>query len=104
MQRQPAAERYAKRRRAARLVGSSVAVRWFAGAFPGNTIGRSSSRGCTGTSWIWAERLLVIRFFMHVRYGRKLVYVFVAAGFFGMLLMITLTMGDYLTRQMVAGG
>ena len=44
------------------------------------------------------KMLLVILVFMHVRYGTRLTWVFVAAGFFWFFLMVTLTMGDYLTR------
>jgi cytochrome c oxidase subunit 4 len=45
-----------------------------------------------------AKLLLVILIFMHVRYSTKLIWVFVAAGFFWLFIMLTLTMGDYLTR------
>jgi cytochrome c oxidase subunit IV len=44
------------------------------------------------------KMLLVILFFMHVRYSSRLIWVFAAAGFFWLLIMFTLTMGDYLTR------
>jgi cytochrome c oxidase subunit 4 len=45
-----------------------------------------------------AKMLLVVLIFMHVRYSTRLTWVFVAAGFFWLFLMVTLTMGDYLTR------
>ena len=45
-----------------------------------------------------AKMLLVILVFMHVRYSTRLTWVFVAAGFFWLFLMVTLTLGDYLTR------
>jgi cytochrome c oxidase subunit 4 len=45
-----------------------------------------------------AKMLLVILVFMHVRYSTRLIWVFVGAGFFWLFLMVTLTMGDYLTR------
>jgi cytochrome c oxidase subunit 4 len=45
-----------------------------------------------------AKMLLVILIFMHVRYSTRLTWVFVAAGFFWLFLMVTLTLGDYLTR------
>jgi cytochrome c oxidase subunit 4 len=48
-----------------------------------------------------AKMLLVILFFMHVRYTTRLTWLFVAAGFLWLLIMITLTMGDYLTRGKV---
>jgi cytochrome c oxidase subunit IV len=42
--------------------------------------------------------LLVILFFMHVRYSERLVWVFVIAGFFWLAILIVLTMSDVLTR------
>ena len=44
---------------------------------------------------------LVILFFMHVRYQHRLTWVFAGAGFVWLLIMITLTMNDYLTRGLV---
>jgi cytochrome c oxidase subunit 4 len=41
---------------------------------------------------------LVILFFMHVRYSGKTTMVTVATGFFWLLIMITLSLTDYLTR------
>ena len=45
------------------------------------------------------KMLLVILFFMHVRYSERRTWVFVAAGFIWLLIMIDLTLGDYLTRS-----
>ena len=45
--------------------------------------------------------LLVILIFMHVRYSTRLTWLFVAAGFIWLLIMIDLTMSDYLTRAWV---
>ena len=45
-----------------------------------------------------AKMLLVVLIFMHVRYSPRITWVFVMAGFFWLFLMVTLTMGDYLTR------
>jgi cytochrome c oxidase subunit IV len=45
-----------------------------------------------------AKMLLVVLIFMHVRYNTKITWVFVLAGFFWFFIMVTLTMGDYLTR------
>jgi cytochrome c oxidase subunit 4 len=42
--------------------------------------------------------LLVILYFMHVRYSERWLWIFVAAGFIWLLIMIDLTLGDYLTR------
>lgn len=47
------------------------------------------------------KMLLVILFFMHVRYSPRRTWVFVAAGFVWLLIMIDLTLGDYLTRHVV---
>ncbi len=44
---------------------------------------------------------LVILFFMHVRYSSKLTMLTVGAGFFWLLIMITLSLTDYLTRGIV---
>jgi cytochrome c oxidase subunit 4 len=45
------------------------------------------------------QMILVILFFMEVRYTARLVWLFVAAGFFWLGIMVTLTMSDYLTRN-----
>jgi cytochrome c oxidase subunit 4 len=44
------------------------------------------------------KALLVILFFMHVRYSNRLTWVFVGAGFFWLAIMMALTLGDFLTR------
>ncbi len=41
---------------------------------------------------------LVILFFMHVRYSSRLTILTVCAGFFWLLILITLSLSDYLTR------
>lgn len=46
-----------------------------------------------------AKALLVILYFMHVRYSDRLTWVFVGAGFFWLLILLTLTMTDPLTRN-----
>ena len=48
-----------------------------------------------------AKMLLVILFFMHVRYHSRLVWLFAGAGFVWLLIMITLTLTDYLSRGVV---
>jgi cytochrome c oxidase subunit 4 len=45
-----------------------------------------------------AKALLVVLYFMHVRYSSRLTWVFVAAGFFWLAIMVVLTLSDYLTR------
>ena len=44
------------------------------------------------------KAVLVILFFMHVYYSSRLTKVTVGAGFFWLLLMITLSLLDYLSR------
>lgn len=41
---------------------------------------------------------LIILFFMHMRYSRRVVWIFVCAGFVWLVIFIELTMSDYLTR------
>jgi cytochrome c oxidase subunit IV len=49
------------------------------------------------------KALLVILFFMHVRWSTRLTWVVVAAGFFWLLILFGLTMTDYLSRGWVEG-
>jgi caa(3)-type oxidase subunit IV len=44
------------------------------------------------------QMLLIILFFMEVRWSAKLIWIFVSAGFFWLLILFTLVAGDYLTR------
>lgn len=44
------------------------------------------------------KAVLVILFFMHVYYSNKLTKLTVAAGFFWLLIMITMSLSDYMTR------
>jgi cytochrome c oxidase subunit IV len=44
------------------------------------------------------KMLLVILYFMHVRYSSRLTWAVVAGGFFWLALLLLLTLGDYLTR------
>ena len=41
---------------------------------------------------------LVVLYFMHVRYGSRLTWVFIGAGVFWLAVLITLTLSDELTR------
>jgi cytochrome c oxidase subunit IV len=50
------------------------------------------------------KALLVILFFMHVRYSSRLTWVFFGAGFFWLLILLTLTMTDPLARNWLAVG
>jgi cytochrome c oxidase subunit 4 len=44
------------------------------------------------------KALLVILIFMHVRYSSQLTRIVISAGIFWLLLLIALTLSDYLTR------
>jgi len=49
------------------------------------------------------KALLVILFFMHVRWSTRLTWVVAASGFFWLLIMFTITMSDYLSRGWMVG-
>ena len=49
------------------------------------------------------KALLVILFFMHVRWSTRLTWVVASCGFFWLLILFGLTMSDYLTRGWVEG-
>ena len=44
------------------------------------------------------KAMLVIVYFMHVRHSSKLTWLFVAAGFFWLAILLTFTMADYGSR------
>jgi cytochrome c oxidase subunit IV len=44
------------------------------------------------------KAVIVILFFMHVKYQSKLVKLTVASGFFTFLVLITMTLSDYISR------
>ena len=44
---------------------------------------------------------LVVLYFMHVRYSSRMIWVFVGAGVFWLVILIGLTMSDVLTRQWI---
>lgn len=47
----------------------------------------------------FAKAILIVLFFMHVKYKRRLVWVFVSAGLFWLCILFALSLGDYLTRN-----
>jgi cytochrome c oxidase subunit IV len=47
----------------------------------------------------FAKMFLVLLFFMHMKYEKKLTWVFAAAGFIWLMLMIGLSMNDYIPRH-----
>lgn len=50
-----------------------------------------------------SKAVLVVLFFMHVRYSSRLTWVFVGAGVAWMGHILILTMSDYLTRASISG-
>jgi cytochrome c oxidase subunit 4 len=50
-----------------------------------------------------AKALLVVLYFMHVRWGTRLTMVVAASGFFWLLILFTITMADYMSRGMMPG-
>jgi len=50
-----------------------------------------------------AKALLVVLFFMHVRWSTRLTWVVAGAGFFWLLIMFSITMSDYMSRGWVQG-
>ena len=48
------------------------------------------------------KAMLVVLYFMHLRYSSRLTWVFVGAGLFWLLIMIVLTLSDYMTRDWVS--
>jgi cytochrome c oxidase subunit 4 len=45
-----------------------------------------------------AKAILVILFFMHVRFSGRLVWIYAGVGFFWLAIMFALSMSDFLTR------
>lgn len=44
------------------------------------------------------KAVLVVLYFMHVRYSTQITWVFAGAGFLWLIIMFALTMSDYITR------
>lgn len=49
------------------------------------------------------KALLVVLYFMHVRWSSRLTWVVVGAGFFWLLILFGLTMTDYVSRGWIPG-
>jgi cytochrome c oxidase subunit IV len=45
------------------------------------------------------KAVLVILFFMHIRYSSKLMMLTVGSGFFTFIILITMTLSDYISRN-----
>jgi cytochrome c oxidase subunit 4 len=50
-----------------------------------------------------AKALLVILFFMHVRWSTRLTWVVAGSGFFWLLILFSITMADYMSRGWMPG-
>jgi cytochrome c oxidase subunit IV len=50
-----------------------------------------------------AKALLVVLYFMHVRWSTRLTWVVAGSGFFWLVVMFGLTLADYMSRGWVAG-
>ena len=50
-----------------------------------------------------AKSLLILLYFMHVKFSAKMVYAFAGAGFLWLGIMFTLVLSDYVTRNHPAG-
>ena len=50
-----------------------------------------------------AKALLVVLFFMHLRWSSRLTWVVAGAGFFWLLILFSITMADYMSRGWIAG-
>jgi cytochrome c oxidase subunit 4 len=46
----------------------------------------------------FTKMMLVVLYFMHVRYSSRLTWAVVGAGFFWLALLLLLTLSDYVTR------
>ena len=49
------------------------------------------------------KALLVVLYFMHVRWGTRLTWVVAGSGFFWLLILFSITMADYMSRGWVQG-
>jgi cytochrome c oxidase subunit IV len=52
---------------------------------------------------VGTKALLVILFFMHVRWSTRLTWVVAGSGFFWLLILFGITMADYMSRGWVEG-
>jgi len=46
---------------------------------------------------------LILAYFMHLRYSSGLVWIFAGMGFFWLIVLLLLTMGDYVARGTIVG-
>ena len=53
----------------------------------------------TAVSIAVIKAVIIALYFMHLRYSPRLTWVFAGAGFFWLLILFTLSLGDYATRS-----
>src|SRR4051794_12667115 len=62
--------------------------------------------GWTGTILSFAigifKAVLILLYFMHVRYGTRLTWIFAGASFLWLGILLVMTLNDYMTRQTAA--
>jgi cytochrome c oxidase subunit 4 len=62
--------------------------------------------GWTGTLLSFAigifKAVLILLYFMHVRYGTRLTWIFAGASFLWLGILLVMTLNDYMTRQTAA--
>jgi cytochrome c oxidase subunit IV len=61
-------------------------------------LGKGWSAGIALTIAI-SKGLLIVLFFMHVKYGSRLTWAFAGAGFVWLTILLSLTLTDYLSRN-----
>ena len=49
------------------------------------------------------KAVLILLYFMHVRFSSRLVWIFAAAGFVWLAILVALTMSDYISRAWLPG-
>ena len=67
------------------------------------TFGGTASNAAAAFTIALLKMLLVILYCMHVRFKAPLTWIFVAAGFIWLMIMVDLTLSDYLSRGAVPG-
>jgi len=71
------------------LLGATVAA---------NYVSLGPFNAAIGLAIAVCKMLLVMLFFMHVRYSGRVVWIYVGIGFFWLAILIALTLSDVLTR------
>ena len=79
------------------LLGGTALTSWIA------TIDLGHVNDLVALTIAGTKATLVILYFMHVRYGSKLIWVFSIAGFVWLVLFFVLILADYATRLPIQG-